>query len=66
MMKTKKEYIVVTPTLGEFVLNGANSWDDVESKLYDCGYVNMGKLKVIERTYELVNDVSMTYNTDYE
>jgi hypothetical protein len=43
----------------------AKSWEEVASELYDNGYVNMGKVKVVKRTYQWVSDEPQLIDTDY-
>ena len=43
----------------------AKSWNDVASELHDNGYVNMGKVKVVKRTYQWACDEPQLIDTDY-
>jgi hypothetical protein len=43
----------------------ATNWSEVRSELYSNGYVNMGEVKVIKRTYDLISEEPQIINTDY-
>jgi hypothetical protein len=60
-----KQYILVSPVIGESILHGVTNWDEVVSYLHDSGYVNLGKVKVVERNYQWVCDTPQFVDTNY-
>ena len=63
-MNELKQYILFTNTGIETILP-VNSWSEVVGYLHNVGYVNMGKAKVVERTYHWVCDQPQIVDTDY-
>lgn len=64
-MQTKKQFIMISPVFGEITLTGVESWEEVPNYLFTEGWANMGKVKVVERTYQWISDVPQLIDTDY-
>jgi len=63
-MKDKVEFVSDVFGFPPIVLE-ATTWEEVASELDDKGYVNMGKVKVVKRTYQWVSDEPQLIDTDY-
>lgn len=59
-----RQFVLISPTLGDVVLRKVHHWDHVKEYLADYGYVNMGKVKVVEREYHWVSDTPQLIDTD--
>lgn len=51
-------------TSWECVLS-ATTWSEVVSELHESGMVNVGKVKVVKRTYKWISDEPQLIDTDY-
>lgn len=63
-MMQKVEFIWISTTLGEVELH-AHNWNEAIGALYDVGAVNIGKVKVVKRTYEVISEEPQIVNTNY-
>lgn len=59
-----RQFVLISPSLGDIILRGVHHWDGVQDYLEETGYVNMGKVKVVEREYHWVSDIPHLINTD--
>lgn len=63
-MVDKFEYVMYDRT-GVISILSATTWAEVVAELHEFGYVNMGKVKVVKRTYRWVCDEPQLIDTDY-
>jgi hypothetical protein len=62
-MKDKTEFVLISP-IGDRLLS-STTWGEVVSELHASGYVNMGEVKIIKRTYRWLCDEPQVIDTDY-
>lgn len=65
-MKDKVEFVHYSDVFGfpPMVLE-ATTWAEVVSELHEHGIVNVGKVKVVKRTYRWLSDEPHLIDTDY-
>jgi hypothetical protein len=64
-MKDKVEFVHYADTFGPLIME-ATTWPEVISELYDQGFVNVGKQKVVKRTYKWLSDEPQIIDTNYK
>lgn len=65
-MNQKFEFVAYAPYTGGTRILTATTWVEVVSELYERGMVNVGKVKVVKRTYQWVCDEPQLIDTDYK
>ena len=64
-MKDKVEFLHYSDvSLWPWVLK-ATTWEEVAYELYNEGFANCGKRKVVKRTYKWISDEPQIIDTDY-
>jgi hypothetical protein len=63
-MKDKVEFVIYSNVFGPMILE-ATTWAEAVSELREHGAVNVGKVKVVKRTYQWVSDEPQLIDTDY-
>lgn len=61
----KVEFVHYSEVLGPLIMKASN-WAEAKSELYNDGFANSGKCKVIKRTYKWVSDEPQIIDTDYK
>ena len=63
----KIEFVLYTTAGGASIVSilEATTWAEVVSELISSGMVNVGKVKVVKRTYQWVSDEPQLIDTDY-
>lgn len=64
-MNDKDEFVHYSEVFGPLIMK-ATTWPEVVSELYECGFANSGKRKVVKRTYKWISDEPQIIDTDYE
>lgn len=64
VVRMKTEFVLISPVFGEVPLSSCY-WRDVPGELHDKGWVNTGKVKVVERTYKPIAEETRLIDTDY-
>jgi hypothetical protein len=63
-MKDKVEFVHYSDVFGPLIME-ATTWAEAVSELHEHGTVNVGKVKVVKRTYRWVSDEPQLIDTDY-
>jgi hypothetical protein len=66
-MKDKVEFVHYSDVFGwpPMVLE-ATTWEEAADELYNEGFANAGRQKVVKRTYKWVSDEPQIIDTDYK
>lgn len=64
-MKDKVEFVHYSDVFGPLIMK-ATTWSEAASELYNEGWANSGKYKVVKRTYRWVSDEPNIIDTDYK
>ena len=63
-MNDKVEFVHYSDTLGPLIME-ATTWPEAVSELYNEGFANSGKRKVVKRTYKWVSDEPQIIDTNF-
>lgn len=64
-MNDKVEFVHYSDVFGPLIMKATN-WREAASELYNEGFANSGKRKVVKRTYKWVSDEPQIIDTDYK
>lgn len=64
-MNDKVEFVHYNDMFGPLIMK-ATTWPEAVSELYNQGFANSGKCKVVKRTYKWVSDEPQIIDTDYK